>query len=134
MSKSKEKQRAEDIQLNIIESCNYVDSDDIKITHDISEYTDSRRNSSRGEVAVWVLVEVPVIPEIKSDSYYQKNPHLKKPSEDSIEKTKNRVEIIKSVCQKVAQINQAEYLGYSSPRQGYDSTTTKTRYLNIKVE
>lgn len=134
MSESKKEKKAKDIKSSIISGCRYIQEKDIKITHDISRYTPgTNRNASSGEVAVWVLVEVPEIPQIESDSYYQKNPHLKKPSEEGVEKIKERVKMIESSCQTAANIHGAEYCGRASDYEGYGSSTTKTTYLNIRV-
>lgn len=133
--------RAESIKSQIVNSCSYISESDVCVTTDISRYNGYEtkdgfvnRNSSNGELAYWVLVEVPEIPIIESDSYYQQNPHLKKPSKKQVERTKKTVEMIKAVCRQSAKSNNAEYIGYNTPSRGFDSSKGNTRYINICVE
>jgi hypothetical protein len=113
----------------------------VRVTTDMSSYNGYEtkggfvnRNSSNGELAYWVLVEVPEIPRIESDSHYQQNPHKTKPTEEGVKRTKNRVEMIKAVCRQAAKSNHAEYIGYNTPSEGFDSPSGSTRYINIRVE
>jgi len=134
-------QTAERIKSTIIESCTYVSKNDVRVTTDISEYHGYvqpngfvNRNAGPGELATWVLVEVPDIPQVRSDSYYNQNPHRTKPTEEGVERTKNMVEMIKGACQTAASVHGAEYIGYNTPSKGFDSSKGNTRYLNIRVE
>lgn len=127
--------RAKEIRDKIVESCEFVSSDQVRITKDVKLYhSGSNRNASTGELAWWVLVEVPMGTEIKPDRYYKQNPHLTKPDESHVEEQKQNIEIIQSICVTVANSMDAEYIGYATSREGFESSKGDTRYLNIRVD
>lgn len=132
---TKDKNRAKEIKNKIAESCEFVSADQIRITQNVKSYhSGSNRNASTGELAWWVLVEVPMVTEIKSDRYYEQNPHLTKPDESHVEEQKQNIEIIQSICSTVANSMDAEYIGYATANEGFESSNGDTRYLNIRVD
>jgi len=135
-----DKKIAHSIKSYIVDSCTYVSDADIKITVDKAHfhgYKDKsgfvNRNASSGEEAYWVLIEIPQIPTIESDSYYQKNPHLNKPTKESKNKIKNQVKMIEAVCRQAAKQYKADYIGYNTESVGFDTSNGNTTYLNIRV-
>ena len=121
------------IKDKIIKCCRYIKSEDIKLSTDIAEYySGTNRNASSGELADWVFVEVPEVPQIDESSAKDER-DLKHMKEDA-EKIRSRNKMIEAVCKEAAKQYGAEYIGYNTRNIGYDSTHSNTKYLNIRIK
>lgn len=133
--------KSEAIKNTIVKHCTPVKSGDVEIIQAPESYYGSKdkygftnRNAGAGELVNWVLIEIPTRKRMKSDVYYQSNPHVRKPDKASIEETNNMIEMIESACRQAANSHNAEYIGYNSESRGFDSSNPSTRYLNICVK
>lgn len=129
-----ENETAKEIKSMLVSNYNFIDPSDVRITYDIDSYhPGSARQAGSGEVSCFVLVSAPEVPQIKSDDYYQRNPQRRKPTEESVEKTKERLELIRNACKTVAGIfEDAEYVEVSE-YEGYDSSHGNEQYMNIRI-
>lgn len=129
-----ENQKAQEIKRMLVSNYAFIEPDDVRITHDIDSYhIGTNRQASDGKVSCFVLVSAPEIPEIKSDDFYQKNPHRKKPSKSAVDNAKKNVKLIKNACKTVADMfDDAEFVPVSG-HQGYTSSHGNEQYMNIRI-
>lgn len=134
-------QTAKEIRDSIIQACEYLDENTVEIKTAPAKFHGTRdkngfvnRNAGTGELATWVLVHVPEIPEQKPDSYYERNPHVRKPTDEAVENSKEQSEMIQSVCRTATKKHHnAEYVGFANPSEGFNPPDSRVRYVNIRV-
>lgn len=133
MSESDREKVANKIKNDIVQRLDILDENNVRVTSDIAKYHGYvnnkgfvNRNASEGEIAWWVLVEIPEIPNNNTDA----------DDEDYkiISEIKKDRDVIKSVCKSVSKNYQdVDFIGLPTPSEGFEPSQGGKRYINIRV-
>lgn len=107
------------IAREISQSTKYVSQDDIRVTCDMAKYSPgTNRNAGPGKLAWWVFIPVPALHRDMDDSSRQK---------------KIRDHVASTARTAASHYAAADYVGFASDHEGFDSSRPNESYVNIRI-